>query len=52
MVIYTSMYWVQMGITVPEYIFLICDDAGGGCPRGREFPRSMSDYKPGEPIFT
>ena len=22
----------------------ICDDAGGGCPRGREFPLSMSDY--------
>ena len=26
----------------------ICDDAGGGRPRGGEFPLSMSDFKPGD----
>ena len=25
-----------------------CDDAGGGRPRVGKFPRSMSDFKPGE----
>ena len=28
----------------------ICVDAGGGRPRGGEFPRSMSDFKPGDPF--
>ncbi len=26
----------------------ICEDAGGGRPRDGKFPRSMSDFKPGE----
>ncbi len=29
----------------------ICDDAGGGQPRVGKFPRSMSDFKPGEKTF-
>ncbi len=29
---------------------LICDDAGGGRSRNGKFPRSMSDFKPGERI--
>ncbi len=27
---------------------MICDDAGGGRPRDGKFPRSMSDFKPGD----
>ena len=30
----------------------ICDDAGGGRPRGGEFPRSMSDLKPGDLYYS
>lgn len=37
-----------MGKLCPLTSVMICDDAGGGRPRGGEFPRSMSDFKPGD----
>ena len=34
--------------TLCVIIALICVDAGGGRPRDGKFPRSMSDFKPGD----